>query len=72
MPVAFEELEGSPKLHVSEQATTAQRLFRVAWSDWPAFARELLGSYQLVGGAFTFVAPRPFPDMPNLLVTMFC
>jgi hypothetical protein len=69
MPVAFEELEGSPRLRIAEEGITAQRVFRVAWSDWQAFACELIGSYRVVGDAFVFTAPLEFPGMPNLLVS---
>jgi hypothetical protein len=68
MPVSFEELEGSPRIVIGEDGTEAARLFRVAWNDWPAFARELVGSYQLVAGQFHFQKPLEFPGMPNLVV----
>jgi hypothetical protein len=68
MPVSFEELEGSPRLAVREEGASAVRTFRVAWNDWPAFARELVGSYRLVGGAYHFVEPLSFPGMPNMVV----
>jgi hypothetical protein len=69
MPAQFEELEGSPKLAVSEQGMTAWRSFRVAWADWPAFCGELIGSYQVVGGTFVFTEPLEFPGFPNLVVS---
>ncbi len=69
MPIAFEELEGSPKLAVSEEGMTAWRSFRVAWADWPAFCGELIGSYRVVGGTFVFTAPLEFPGFPNLVVS---
>lgn len=68
MPIPFEELAGSPRLRVTDEATIAQRVFRVAWADWPAFVGELVGGYALVGGAFVFTLPIEFPDLPNLVV----
>jgi len=69
MPVAFEELEGSPRLEVSEEGIIAWRSFRVAWADWQAFCAELIGSYAVVGGTFVFTAPLEFPGFPNLVVS---
>ncbi len=68
MSVAFEELEGSPTIRISESGTVATRVFRVAWDDWTDFARELVGHYELVACTFQFVAPLAFPDIPNLVV----
>jgi hypothetical protein len=68
MPVAFEELENSPRMRISEEGITAWRVFRIAWNDWPAFARELIGSYRVVGNSFVFSAPLEFPGFPNLVV----
>jgi hypothetical protein len=69
MPIAFEELEGSPRVTINEQGTTAQRRFRVAWDDWQTFARTLVGTYRVLGGATQFVPPIQFPGLPNLIVT---
>jgi hypothetical protein len=68
MSIAFEELEGSPVIRVSEQGTVADRVFRVAWDDWPAFARLLVGSYETAASSFVFVPPMEFPGLPNLVV----
>lgn len=68
MAIAFEELEGSPTVDIGQQGTTARRVFRVAWDDWPQFARELVGRYETVGDDFVFVAPLEFPGLPNLIV----
>jgi hypothetical protein len=57
MPVAFEELDGSPRFRIAEAGSTAVRRFLVAWADWPGFARELLGWYRVVAGSLSFVAP---------------
>jgi hypothetical protein len=57
MPTAFEELDGSPRFRTTEAGSVAVRRFLVAWADWPAFARELVGWYRIVGGTFSFVAP---------------
>ena len=69
MPVAFEELEGSPKIRIAESGTIATRIFRIAWDDWINFARTLVGSYEVVGGTFQFTPPLAFPGMPNLVVS---
>ncbi len=68
MAIAFEELEGSPKIRANEQGTSATRIFKVAWSDWLDFARLLVGTYETVAGAFHFVPPLEFPGFPNLIV----
>jgi hypothetical protein len=57
MPIPFEELDGSPRFRIAEGGTTAVRRFLVAWPNWQAFARELLGTYQVVGAGFSFIAP---------------
>lgn len=69
MTSPFEELEGSPTIHVGPEGTTAQRIFRVAWADWPALAQELLGTYRRVGNQFMFTPPVEFPDLPGVVVT---
>lgn len=69
MPTAFEELENSPRVHVTQQGTTAKRLFKVAWADWQAFARELIGRYKVVGDKWVFQKPIAFPGLKNLLVS---
>ena len=68
MAVAFEELEGSPRLEIGEEGILARRWFRVSWQDWPQLARQLLGFYRVVGGQWVFEPPEPFPGFPNLLV----
>ncbi len=68
MAVSFEELEGSPRIRINEQGVTAVRLFHVAWSDWQEFARELIGTFRVVGLATQFVPPIEFPGLPNLIV----
>jgi hypothetical protein len=67
MPVAYEELEGSPRLRINDAGVSAVRVFRVAWADWPAFARSLIGHYQLIGGALHYVPALPFPGLLNLI-----
>lgn len=69
MAIAFEELEGSPRVQISSQGTTATRVFRVAWADWQSFARLLVGTYRLIGLTPQFIAPIQFPGFPNLIVT---
>jgi len=68
MTVAYEELAGSPQIHVTQQGATAVRMFRVAWDDWQAFARMLLGTYGEIGGTARFVEPVAFPGFKNLFV----
>ncbi len=68
MSVPFEELEGSPQLEITQQGIVARRRFRVAWDQWPSFARQLVGYYRVVGGRWVFEPPEPFPGFPNLLV----
>lgn len=69
MSIYFEELAGSPVVRVGERETVALRTFRVGWDDWPAFARELTGSYVRVGCSFVFRPPLEFPGLPNLVVS---
>jgi hypothetical protein len=69
MPIAFEELEGSPTIRITQEGVVGRRSFRVGWSDWAALARELIGTYKVVGGSFTFLAPLEFPGQPNLMVS---
>ena len=57
MSVAIEELDGSPRFRIAESGTTAVRRLLVAWNQWQALARELVGTYRVVGGGFSFVAP---------------
>ncbi|MDA7977507.1 MAG: hypothetical protein MPJ50_01900 [Pirellulales bacterium] len=68
MTVSFEELAGSPIIRVNEDGTQAVRHFRVAWSDWLTFARELVGEYRVVGRSFAFIPPQSFPGFENMLV----
>lgn len=67
MSIAYEELEGSPRLRINDAGVTAVRTFRVAWNDWPAFARLLIGQYQLIGGTLHYVPALPFPGLLNLI-----
>lgn len=69
MAIAFEELEGSPRLRVNDQGTTAVRMFRVGWTDWQDFVRALVGTFRVLGGATHFVPPIEFPGLPNLVVS---
>lgn len=57
MSVPFDELDDSPRFRIGESGTTAVRRFLVAWGNWQSFARELIGSYTIVGDGFTFVIP---------------
>lgn len=69
MPTNFEELEGSPRFEIHDGETMAVRTFRVAWNDWPAFARELVGRYDVRGGQYYFVPPLGLPGFAHLLVS---
>ncbi|HEY2840276.1 MAG TPA: hypothetical protein VGJ26_14060 [Pirellulales bacterium] len=69
MSVPFEELEGSPRIRINEQGTTAIRAFRVAWDDWQDFAHELIGEFSVLGLSTQFVPPIAFPGLPNLIVS---
>lgn len=69
MSIAFEELAGSPRLSASQAGVTAVRSFRVAWNDWQAFARQLLGIAQTIGGVPYLAGVPSFPGFENLLVT---
>ncbi len=69
LPFGVEELEGSPLISINEDGTRATRMFRLpGWDLWPAFARELIGRFVLVGGNCTFVRPLAFPGHDNLIV----
>jgi len=68
MPIAFEELEGSPTVSITGAGTQARRIFRVAWEDWTDFAEQLTGGWRRVNGQFQLVEPLPFPGLPNVVV----
>jgi hypothetical protein len=67
--IAFEELEGSPTIALSQRGAVAVRAFRCAWSDWPAVVRLLVGHFELVGAKPVFSAPLEFPGVANLVVS---
>lgn len=69
MTIDFEELAGSPRIQASQQGVVAVRSFRVAWQDWPALVRLLLGTGRVVGQATRLVRPPAFPGLRNLMVT---
>lgn len=69
MAVSFEELEGSPRFEIRDEETLAVRTFRVAWNDWPQFARELIGRYEVRGGQYYFVPPLGLAGFAHLLVS---
>lgn len=66
--INFEELENSPRIAINQQGVNAIRVFKLAWADWQAFARELIGTWRIIGGATQFISPIPFPGLPNLIV----
>lgn len=65
--ISFEELENSPRIHISTAGMTATRVFLVAWADWINFAHEVIGTYRIVGGTAVAIKPIPFPQQPNLI-----
>ncbi len=69
MSISYEELAGSPRLRATQEGVSAVRSFRVAWSDWQAFARLLLGTARTVGGVAQLTVGPKFPGFENLLVT---
>ncbi len=69
MAVAFEELEGSPRFEIRDDETLAVRTFRVSWNDWPQFAQQLVGRYEVRGGQYYFVPPLRLPGFAHLLVS---
>ncbi|MBX7164807.1 MAG: hypothetical protein K1X74_00540 [Pirellulales bacterium] len=69
MPVAVEELEGSPTMRQTLDGFTATRVLRIAWNDWPALVAELWGSYRLVGATFVYTPPAPFPGVSGAVAT---
>lgn len=69
MGISFEELEGSPRVVINQHGLSATRSFRVAWNDWQAFARELIGTWRIIGNATQFVPPIAFPGLANLIVS---
>lgn len=69
MTVTFEELEGSPRIRINDQGTSAVRTFRVAWDNWQEFVRDLIGTFRAYGLATEFIPPIEFPGLPNLIVS---
>lgn len=68
--VEFEEIEGSPKVVIRQNAVQAIRVFRVPdWNKWRDFVGELIGIYTFLGVVPTFTLPIPFPGFTNMLVT---
>ncbi|MGE0609284.1 MAG: hypothetical protein AB7O62_19490 [Pirellulales bacterium] len=65
---AFEELDDSPRFHITEYGTSAVRRFLVAWPQWQDFARQLVGSFQIIGGGYSFVLPSHLL-LNNLIVS---
>ncbi len=70
MSIAFQELAGSPRVRILESGkVTAERDFKVAWTDWVAFVNVLRGRYlSAATQAATIVSPAYFPDNPGLRV----
>lgn len=68
MPVSFEELEGSPTIAINADGMQATRVFRVAWSDWQDFVRDLTGGWRPVGDSFELIEPKSFPGLDNVVI----
>jgi hypothetical protein len=66
--IGFEEIEGSPKIAITQGGVNATRTFKVAWADWQAFARELVGDYLLFGSTPRLESPFAFPGFENAIV----
>lgn len=67
MPVAFEELVGSPQIRISDGRFLAMRRFKIAWADTVEFAVNLLGGYFSVGESFGYSPPAQFPAVPQAI-----
>ncbi|MBX3411566.1 MAG: hypothetical protein KF708_02520 [Pirellulales bacterium] len=67
MPIAFEELVGSPRIRIADGRFFATREFKIAWSDTIDFAVELLGGYRNIDGTFVFSEPAIFPGVPQAI-----
>jgi hypothetical protein len=67
--IQFEELDGSPRITINQQGVLATRSFKVGWTDWQNFAKELIGIWRIIGAATQFVSPIAFPGLPNLIVS---
>ncbi len=66
--IGFEELEGSPRIRLTQKGMEATRTFKVAWEDWEGFLGELVGYADLVAGALDLATPFAFPGFENLFV----
>jgi hypothetical protein len=64
MAVFYEELEGSPEIDLERRSTTARRVVRIAWDDFPAFLEELFPDPYL-----GYLGTASFPGLPWLKVT---
>lgn len=61
MPIAFEELDGSPIESVSDNGVEVLRKFKCAWGDRLTLARELIGSVTSDGeGGYITTAPATY------------
>lgn len=66
MAVEYEELEGSPKLKITKEGQSAQRVLRVAWDDIDDFVSETFGIIYGAGETTVRQPPVPFPGKPWL------
>lgn len=67
MPVAFEELVGSPQIRILDGKFLAIRRFKIDWVDTIEFTVNLLGGYYSVGEAFGYSPPAQFPSVPQAI-----
>ena len=69
MPVAYEELEGSPRLSQNRTTQTGVRKFLVNWSDHVQFSLDLWGGWTVVGSSKILLPTARYPGLPHLWVS---
>lgn len=69
MTIPYEELQGYPRAGMSNGRFNGVRVFRVAWSQWPAFYGELFGKFEYISGTATITLPATFPGINYTYVT---
>ncbi len=67
--MSVEELENSPLLEIVGGEITAQRTFKVPWSERMDAVRALWGSLEIIDDEPVYTAPAHFPDFPSVLVS---
>lgn len=69
MSITYEELQGYPRAGFSQGRFQGVRVFRVAWSDWPAFFGQLFGTFSFSDGGATITLPSTFPGVSHTYIT---